>query len=338
MTREQLRNYIKGACSAEEKQLVEEFLLHTENPEELLDPIFNELWDENANYSNKELFPGVLFNEIRSKTTEKYAVTPQRKSGYKKLSALLKYAAILIVAGALSVLLYNNISTKPVQMASIEMVRKSTSNGQKSTILLSDGSKVILNSGSSLSYRKGFTDSARILQLTGEAYFEVARDVTRPFSVIAAGIRTTALGTSFNINSKNDHVKVSLATGKVVVNEEVKFNGEQEMHFLVPGESIQYNRQTKDVKKGKFSIHKDFYWKDGILYFEDAEFSEITETLSTWYDVEFTIKNNHRVSKRYTGKFDNSTLKNVLENMGLALGFDYFLNGKKVKIIFDQTQ
>ena len=249
----------------------------------------------------------------------------------------MKYAASLTILFSLAIYFLQDqlqpIKPTPVK---IEMVLKKTSKGQKSTIMLSDGSKVVLNSASQISYPKSFSDSSRVVTLVGEAYFEVAKDISRPFSVIANGVKTTALGTSFNVNSKTPSVKISLATGKVVVENALNTDKSKNSHFLKPGEAINYEPKSNQVTISKFDFDQDFLWKDGIIFFQNSSFDEITTKLESWYNIDLEIKNQYLARKKFTGRFDNETLVSVMESLGFAMEFDYFVNGKNVKVIFNK--
>lgn len=328
-----LSKYLEGQISSTEREELEKFIESNEVSHEAFDEAFEAFWSENNDYSKDEVFSGVLFNEITSRIKDNDFV---RKDQPRKSFRVLKYAATIAVFFSFIIyFLQDQLLPAKLKPSKIEMVLKNTSKGQKSTIMLSDGSKVILNSESQISYPKKFSDSTRLISLTGEAYFEVARDISRPFSVTSNGVKTTALGTSFNVNSRMAAVKVSLATGKVVVENELKKTEEKNSHFLKPGEAITYEAKSNKVAISKFNFEKDFLWKDGILYFDNAQFDEIKSKLEIWYDIEFDVNNQHLANKKFTGRFDNQSLKSVMESIGFTIGFDYFVNGKKVKVIFN---
>ncbi len=336
MKKVDLVRFLEGNPSDKERREVEAFIKNKNVSKNELDKVFEEFWIDNKDYSKDQVFSGVLFNEIESRIAQnKFDL--QYNSKPKKTFRMLKYAASIAVFFSLFIyFIQDQLQPAKVKQSVVEVVLKQTSKGQKTTIMLSDGSKVILNSESQISYPKYFTDSTRLITLKGEAYFEVARDVARPFTVLANGIKTTALGTSFNINSRSPKVKVSLATGKVVVQNALeKFNDESH-HFLVPGEAIAFNSKSNVATLSKFDYKSDFLWKDGVLYFDNSAFDEIRDKLEVWYDVEFDVENKKLANKKFTGRFDNETLKSVMESVGFALNYDYFVNGKKVKVIFNK--
>ncbi|MCK5368504.1 MAG: FecR domain-containing protein, partial [Cyclobacteriaceae bacterium] len=129
-------------------------------------------------------------------------------------------AALLFLVSFIATMYFviNNTSTSTVHEVAIKHIEKSTQKGQKLTTFLPDGSRVMLNSNSKISYIQSFHDAERVVMLEGEAFFEIEKDTLRPFKVISNGITTTALGTSFNIDCRaGEKVEVSLVSGKVAV-------------------------------------------------------------------------------------------------------------------------
>jgi transmembrane sensor len=295
-----------------------------------LDKLFDGKWKDSKDYASKEVFSDVLFSENESR------IKKHRTSGSWGISGikLFKYAAVIAILLSAFFFLQKRSNPSEKEIVEVEFVTKITTAGQKSTIMLSDGSKVTLNSESMLRYPKKFSDTGKIIHMEGEAFFQVAKDQARPFIVIANGISTTALGTSFNINSREQWLKVSLATGKVVVRKESPESYEK--YYLNPGEALSFNNLDSGAVHSRFDSKKDLLWKDGVLYFENDEFDEMIERIESWYGVSFEIRDHPSAIKTYTGQFQNESLDNVLKSMGFALNFDYFLNDKKITLIFNE--
>ena len=244
----------------------------------------------------------------------------------------LKGVASIVMISIFSVYFFQteiNISDNTIPQK--EIINKKNSYGQKSTIFLSDGSIIHLNSGSSVSYLKGFNNDKRQIELSGEAYFEVAKDINRPFTVIAHGVTTTALGTSFNVNtySKNE-VTVSLAEGKVQVEFDNEYNGFQDQ-YLVAGEQLAYNRDLRTIKKSLFNP-KINAWKDGILFFENASQKEVFEALELWHGLSFSVSEPFDEEWRINASYDNQNLSSILTSLGYIQGFDFEILDKEVFI------
>jgi ferric-dicitrate binding protein FerR (iron transport regulator) len=319
MHKELIRKHLNGACSFEEEQQALK-ILSTDEGLEVLNELADEFWE--GDLSKEKIDDKRLFQNILSKL-------PTTRISYWKY---IGYAASLLLLVVSAYLISNNTSSidQSSVVVPVEMVHKSTTKGQKSTIILSDGSKVVLNSLSAISYPKYFTDSTRNIELEGEAFFEVFKDKNRPFTVSTGGTKTQALGTSFNINSRSSLHKISLVTGKVLVNTD-----DDDAFILAPGEALEVDTNNGLAIKGSFDIEKEISWKDGKLYFNDAQPQEVIGTLELWYDVKFNFVNKQMTNKRYTGQFENASLSHVLKSMSFALDFDYALEEKNVTIIIN---
>ncbi|MBL3657512.1 FecR family protein [Fulvivirga sediminis] len=318
ITKQQLREFLDGACDAEEESMIRRYL---ETPEGML--ALNKLMDE-AWLTEEESLPdeSKTFSSILSKTTR----SPQRKV---QSSLFYKIAALFIILAIPTYLLLQQPPQPPTQ-PQVDVLVKKNERGQKSVIHLSDGSKVYLNSESSIKYNRYFTDSSRIIELDGEAYFEVAKDKKRPFIVYSQGYETTALGTEFNVNSRASHYKISLAEGRIMVNAQHKKSNSIN---LAPGEAVKIDTEGHILKKETGNA-QDFLWISGILDFHNASIQEIITSLERWYDVKITLISKPKTSKRYTGRFDNASLEHVLTSMSFALDFKYQIHDKKINLTF----
>ena len=214
-----------------------------------------------------------------------------------------------------------NSEESVVEAPVIETIRKVNPNGQKSRIHLPDGSTVSLNSGSSIEYTTDFNIHDRVVHLTGEAFFEVKKIIEKPFKVIAGGVVTTALGTSFDVRAfpNAERVYVSLVTGKVsVANLDSVTVTEGWESILIPGEQLIYHLPTKVTSKGPFDFRNMINWKDGVLYFEDTELKEVVATLERWFDANIILKNVPVNAPRFSGEFKNESLDNILMAMSYS--------------------
>ena len=223
-----------------------------------------------------------------------------------------------------------------VAINQISTIEKSTPKGAKSTITLKDGSTVVLNSESTISYSSNFGDSIREITLVGEAFFEVTKNPNKPFIVKSSNVTTTALGTSFNISSYPEcrNVTVSLATGKVKVNQ-FHADSQATSYFLIPGEQIKYQKSTQSFLKSRNKDDEAFLWKDGILSFNQAALPQITQKLERWYGVKIEVAILPKSLVDYDGIFNNQSMSNVLKAMSFSLNFDYTIEEKNVKIMFN---
>lgn len=155
----------------------------------------------------------------------------------------------------------------------------STPRGGQYRVVLPDGSKVWLNSASSLRFPAAFTGPARQVELDGEAYFEVARKENKPFRVLAGGVKIAVLGTRFNIMSyaNEGSVKTTLLEGSVEVSKGAA------SALLKPGQQASVNNRIQIRQADPEEV---LAWKNGEFYFNAADLKSIMRLLERWYDVE----------------------------------------------------
>jgi ferric-dicitrate binding protein FerR (iron transport regulator) len=199
-----------------------------------------------------------------------------------------------------------------------------TPRGGQYHVVLPDGSRVWLNAVSSIRYPTAFIGKERNVEITGEVYFEVTKDASKPFKVVAGEVRVEVLGTHFNINSFPDEseMQTTLLEGTV------KVNTQGLTHVLNPGQAALVDQN------GKFNIREvdteqAVAWKNNSFHFRDNDIETIMRQLARWYDVEIIYKG--IVTKRYTGIVSRtvpvSGILNFLERSG---GVRFITEGNKV--------
>lgn len=243
-------------------------------------------------------------------------------------------AAILLIVFSLGGLISYSQEEKMTENEYISVVIENvkTEKGEKSSFVLQDGTEVMVNAGSSLKFKKGFDSDQREIFLNGEAYFKVAKDSLKPFRVVSAeNISVTAIGTSFMIQAYPDEeMKVSLLTGKV----KIELNEEKDPVYLEKGEGLKINTATKHYFKHKFNSDQVLAWTKKTIFFDKVPISEAIRALENWYGVHFSFKNTPPTNLLLTGKFEDETLKNVLEGLKYTSDIQYELEGKKITISF----
>ncbi|TKC04213.1 FecR family protein [Pedobacter frigoris] len=191
---------------------------------------------------------------------------------------LAKEAGVIITKTANGQLIYE---IKNENTVSDKINILTTDNGETYQVRLPDGSSVWLNAASTLKYPASFAKlKDRRVELSGEGYFEIAKDKAHPFIVKTAGQEVEVLGTHFNINSYNDEpaVATTLLEGSVKVT-----SGDQKQ-IIKPGEQAVNNGAT--IKIAKVNIDNITDWKDGDFNFERADFKSVMRKVSRWYNVE----------------------------------------------------
>ncbi len=224
---------------------------------------------------------------------------------------------VIMCLGLLAFWLYKSDPEK-----SVEMLTKSTVEGQKATITLADGTTVRLNSSSSVSYPVEFSDSTRRIILTGEAFFEVTPDKARPFIISSGKLETVVLGTSFNIRSFPDENRqfVAVKSGTVQVTFPVQALDPVKLQV---GDVVMYDNATSAMELEKVDPESIALWAQGYLYFENETLGYVLKSLSRWYGVGFSVEDPKLLNCRVTLKQRDETLKNILEILKYASYVDY---------------
>jgi len=196
--------------------------------------------------------------------------------------------------------------------ASVNMII--TPKGGEYKVQLPDGSVVWLNAGTSLRYPSFFSGKERIVELDGEAYFEVAKNPAKPFIVKSAQGNVRVLGTHFNIRAYKAEgvMKTTLAEGSVVLQQ----NGTAEK--LQPGESGTITQNSNAIAVAAANVSQDLAWKDGWFYFDKTPLQEIMAQIGRWYDIDVRYEGNV-TEKRFVGKINrNARLAEVLNILRLS--------------------
>ena len=218
------------------------------------------------------------------------------------------------------------------EMQAISTLEKSNPKGRKSTVMLLDGTKVNLNSESHIKYEEDIEKGTREVYLKGEAFFDVAKDSSRPFIVHSGDLSTTALGTSFNVNAYDEKgtLKIYLVTGEV----EVKNIRNNESLVLEPGFGVIFKSKDNKLIKTRLDFKEELAWKRGSIIFKNSDLSDITSQLERWYGVDFVIKGKPENAWSVNGEFRNETLKNILNSIQDTTPFEYVLKDDVVTIRF----
>lgn len=240
-------------------------------------------------------------------------------------------ASVVIIISIVSLL---NLEFEPseriTQVNAPTQITKFNPDGRKSTITLPDSSIVHLNSSSQIAYGSNFLDN-RVIELSGEAFFEVRHNQTSAFRVRSGEVTTTALGTSFNVQAypNEDLIKVSLKEGKVKINSQVSES------LLNPGKAFQYEKSSMDINTLSFDPEKEFAWIDGILVLEENDLNGFINKIERWYGVEVMVMGQPGQEWRINGKFKNMSLQLVMESVSFAKGIDFKINNNELILYFN---
>jgi ferric-dicitrate binding protein FerR (iron transport regulator) len=202
-----------------------------------------------------------------------------------------------------------------------------TPRGGQYQLILPDGSKVWLNASSSIHFPTAFTGNQRDVELTGEAYFEIAKNKSKPFHVNVKGMQVEVLGTHFNVNAYGDEndIKTSLLEGSVRIKRGATSG------LLKPGEQGVLNMNANKIEINKADMNEVIAWKNGLFQFDGASIKTIMREIGRWYDVE--IEYSGKVpERRFEGKISrDAQLSDVLKILELS-NVRFTVEGKKIII------
>ena len=200
--------------------------------------------------------------------------------------------------------------------------------GGEYKVRLADGTLVYLNSATRMKYPVKFDEKERKVYLSGEAYFEVAKDPERPFFVEMEGVEVRVYGTSFNVNThQKGNVQTVLVKGSIGV--KVLSSGMESV--IRPGQMAEFKQgNTKvDVKDVNVAVYTD--WKDGIFRFENQRLEDILTVLSNWYDVDIFYQTVSVKELHFSGYMERyKDVSVILEAITLSTGVTFSIQGKPI--------
>lgn len=252
-----------------------------------------------------------------SRPEEKQGCAPKRR---RRILQFLPYVAAIFIGFGLSLatlffLQQNN--TREVRTYKLVTLK-----GEKSYLQLPDGTKVWVNSCTTLQYAEDYGFSNRNIQLSGEAYFEVARDEKKPFIVKTNGIDVKALGTAFNISAYPEDTQLitTLFSGKVAVQPTLT----RQQIMLSPNQVAIYYKNGNKIEVTPYDKNLFAQWRGGYLSFEMMYLQDITKLLERNYNVVFRYENQKIKKFRFSGSFRNSEdLTQILEVIKTNTGIQY---------------
>lgn len=204
-----------------------------------------------------------------------------------------------------------------------------TPRGGQYQLTLADGTAVWLNAGSSLKYPTTFTGKERKVELTGEAYFEVAKNKEKPFSVALNGMEIEVLGTHFNVMAYNDEntIETTLLEGSVKLTK----GGSSTM--LIPNQKGVLNNGASNFRVHAVNTENVIAWKNGFFKFDDENIETIMRRVARWYDVDVSYKGNLK-RQNFGGKVprfeDISKLLTILELTGTI---HFKIDGRRITVM-----
>lgn len=278
---------------------------------------FKDVWDTVPALKSKEGASSAWnkFNRTR------VSLSPIRRIGIE----LAKVAAVALVALIVGYFFY---SSKPenLQYATIEVPY-----GSKTSVRLPDGTNVMLNAGSELTYPTSFAKASRDVSLKGEAFFDVAHNASKPFIVSVDELEVRVLGTRFNVMAypEFNRIETTLVEGKVQLSRK-GFDSDDGV-ILKPGQKATFADQKLKLQRANLELETN--WINNEFYFESIPFHELMTRLEKWYDVTILYNKDDFKELTYTGKFRNEeTVWQAFDAIRMTTPVEYTTEHRKVFI------
>lgn len=337
--------YLDDNLSTEQAEELENWLNESSENRWTLN-IVNQIWKASEDKSQEALLKelnleqdwGIIAEKIDEKPEN---VKEQRVEKFRKIrkkqrlfSNLLKVAALILVAVTSVFLTLQFASVQ--DDAAYEPVFKeiTTKSAERASIQLGDGSSVMLNSGSKLITPDIFESNKRVVELQGQAFFEIKPDSERPFYVHTNKAVIEVVGTSFDVRSYDDEneIRVVVRDGAVSMSSSLE---ETNRRLLSRGDIGSLNRLTMDLHSSAVDdIDQYLGWMEGRLIFKSTPVPEVFAHLQRWFDVDIKtdVMSENLANKKFTADLKPRTIDDVMEVMAMSMDIDYIIEDDTVTI------
>ncbi len=305
------QRYIEQKCTEEERSELF-FLIEASDNDDTLRSLMDTQWQSTSQAPLSREKADAIFDKIVS-TAPRLSTSraeknelPGRSSPIWQMAAAI---ALLIVSG-LSTFYFIHYDERRTNHALLESGRIEKTGSEHMFVKLPDGSTVLLNAGSTLDYSGSF-DATREVTLTGEGYFDIVHDPLRPFIVHTGNLKTTVLGTAFNIKAyaADNDITVTVTRGKVKVSDE-----DQEIGIILPDEQITFNGKNKKSEKKSVDSHKAVAWAENDIFFNELTMGEAIRQLEDRFNVRISFEKDELKDCRFTATFiQNESIEQILE-------------------------
>lgn len=304
--------YLENRCSEEDFVLINEWMKESdENAGELF------RMEEVYQLGKFPFEETGLVERAERRLGKRLEQEKQRKQKVFKLRSTLRYAAaavaVMVLAAGLTYLFRDKAE---------EWVVASATHGQVREMLLPDGTKVWLNQSSVLKYPRTFEGKERHVYLDGEAYFEVARNHEKPFTVNSSDMDVRVLGTSFNIKCRPDNsfAETTLIEGEV----EVRDKSDKGRITLSPGQKAVLNRVTGRMQVKQVDPKMEIVWHNDLIPFKKSSIFQIAAVLERFYGVKIILSPDVDSTNTYSGVLKRKdNIESVLNSLRNSIPFNY---------------
>jgi ferric-dicitrate binding protein FerR (iron transport regulator) len=318
-----IQKYLQGKSTEEENQQILRWIRESEeNKKEFF--AAKDIWDSCGYQSNQKQYHETPELELLRKQIQNTISKP-----VINLRQAIRIAAMLVVTFGLGWASQFIRFNKPVFQADKTLQEIFVPKGQVNQVFLADGTRIWINSETRLTIPSVFDDDKRVVKLDGEAFFEVAKDKTRPFRVELNGQEIEVLGTSFNVRAygNSGEIETTLQTGCIHLK-----TGKQTTE-LVPGEQCLFDKKAQELTINKVDPITFSSWKDGRYEFQNEDLIEVFKVVERWYDVEIITDAAYFKGMHFSGVIKrNKDARHFLELLNLSIPINYQINNDKIRI------
>ncbi|OMQ07800.1 FecR family protein [[Flexibacter] sp. ATCC 35103] len=325
---ELFENYLQNNLTEAEQQKLME-IIQSGTQDDFIKEKIQLLMKENQNVEILDKQKGDdILNYILSQSSPKVISIDDNKKSYRKLGkTLVAIAAAITILFALRTAFVYESTPNPVKNKDekLEQISSVLAFNGKQLIRLPDGSTIILNDKSSITYdQNDFDKTTREVTLSGEAYFDIKHNEAKPFIVHTGKVSTKVLGTAFNINAydSSDNIEVTVERGKVQVGDVKKVYG-----VITPNQQIKVNKNTLDFEQNNTKAETAIAWKSNYLILDNVNMEEAVAMIAQKYKVQIVLSNDKIENCRITASFLNEEdLDHVLQVVCSVIETTYHYN------------
>jgi ferric-dicitrate binding protein FerR (iron transport regulator) len=315
--------YLQGISTFEENEVLHQWTEQSsENKKRLYDE--KDIWETSAFLADQKTYDvsselGILRKKLNSDKKRPVAI-------FRKI---VEIAAVLLITFGLG--WASQFITFSGDQQSIEVSQQEifVPKGQVNQIFLADGTRIWVNSETRLSVPSVFSSTERVVKLSGEAFFEVAKDKNRPFKVEVNGEVIEVLGTTFNVRAYNNsnEIETTLESGQI------RLHTSNKITILNTGDQCVLNKTTNLLKVDKVDPINFSSWKNGRYEFQNKDLIEVFKVIERWYDVEITVDETYFKGMHFSGVIKrNKDAKHFLELLNHSIPINYEVNLDKIEI------
>ena len=367
--RELFLKYLKNECNVEELKSILSWMNDPSNTRQIED-LVREDWEKFRVDGEDRSRIDTSFESLKLKLAQNGATGSKKytqenqgmqvNDKYRIRKLIVRFAASFILPIAIGFLTYYVLNShKKEEIQGINEI--SVPLGSKTVVLLADGTKIWLNSGSKLKYPQKFQGNTREVVLSGEAFFDVKKDLRKPFIVKTSALNIKVLGTTFNVKSYPEEgtIETTLVNGAVTITKSNTDLNSTDAIYLKPNQRATYikeegkliladiekkvikaepiveigqKRQEKMILSKNIDIVQFTAWKDDKIVFKNEGFESLCTKLERWYNVKINIDDPELKKFHYSGTIQKETINDVIEIIKLMMPFKYEVNHSIIDI------